>query len=645
LENAVKHLVLGTAGHVDHGKTALIKALTGIDTDRLKEEKERGITIELGFASLALPNGLRLGIVDVPGHERFVKHMVAGAGGIDMVLLVIAADEGIMPQTREHMDICTLLGVKKGLVALTKVDLVDPDWLSLVREDVREFLEGTFLEGSPIVPVSVVTNANIRDLIAAIEDTASTVGESPDTGLFRLPIDRVFTMKGFGTVVTGTLLSGKVKIGDTVETYPEKTTAKIRGIQVHNESTETAEAGQRTAVNLQGVERETIKRGEILGHPDTLSPAMRFDVFFEYLPSFSKRLKNRTLIRFHTGTSEVIARIILLDRDEMAPGDSVYAQILLESPGVTMATDRFVVRSYSPVRTIGGGAILDPLPRKHKRHHPGILKEMKVLQGGSESERMALILQRAGLEGITTPLLSVRTGIHPTQVGKILQEMFSRQEAVLCDRDVQRVISSSVYGKLQEKLLLETKTYHERFPLKVGISKEELRMTLGDFIDPKLFNLTLRDLEKAGKITAEKETVRISDHCVNLQGDLEQLRERINRTYLDAGLTPPTEKELKGKLDSSFHDVDQILNVMLNEGLLIKVAEDLYFHHNIVQKLRNDYRNLILKEGKSTPATFKELTGLSRKFIIPLMEYFDATRLTIRVGDYRVLRNREGKYE
>jgi selenocysteine-specific elongation factor len=641
LEMKVKHSILGTAGHVDHGKTALIKALTGTDTDRLKEEKERGITIELGFASLTLSNGKRLGVVDVPGHERFVKNMVAGAGGIDMVLLVIAADEGIMPQTREHMDICTLLGVNRGLVAVTKVDLVDKDWLSLIQEDIRDFIGGTFLGGAPVIPVSVVSNTGLAELIAAIEDVSSKIEAPQDIGLFRLPIDRIFTMKGFGTVVTGTLLSGRVKIGENVEIYPGSAIAKVRGIQVHNETVETAEAGQRTAINLQGLEKEAIERGNMLGHPSIFDPGTRFDVSFELLSSAPKRLKNRALVRFHTGTSEVIARIILLDRDELAPGDGSYAQLLLESPGVTVAKDRFVVRSYSPVRTIGGGVILDPIPRKHKRHHSDILAEMKVLEIGNETERTSLIMRRADLKGVTIPILSIRTGINQTRIGKILQEMLSKQEAVLWDREAQRLVSSVAYRKLQENAISETRRYHHRSPLKSGIPKEELRMTLGDFIDVKLFNLALRDLEKSGRLAAEREMVRIPDHRVNLQGDLEQLREQINKIYLEAGPAPPTGKELREKLADRSREANQVLTVMLNEGILIKVDEDLCFHRNVIRQLRDDYRNQILKEGKSTPATFKELTGLSRKFIIPLMEYFDVTKLTIRVGDHRVLRDRD----
>ncbi len=379
----MKHIILGTAGHVDHGKTSLVKALTGVDTDRLKEEKERGITIELGFASLPLKNGDALGVVDVPGHEKFVKHMVAGATGIDMVLLVIAADEGVMPQTSEHLDICTLLGIKTGIIALTKIDMVDPDWLSLVQDDIREFMKTTFLADAPLIPVSAVTGQGLAELTAAIEEMASRIGERRDSGLFRIPVDRVFTMKGFGSVVTGTLVSGSVNVGDTVEVLPRRIHAKVRGIQVHNEAQECAEAGQRTAINLQGVDRAALERGDVVAHPGIFESSQRLDVRLEYLGGAGRVLKNRALTRFHTGTSEIMARVVLIDREELQPGQKVYAQLLLEDPVVAMGRDRFVIRSYSPIRTVGGGEILDPDAIKQKKTKDRFSVELEMLMHGN----------------------------------------------------------------------------------------------------------------------------------------------------------------------------------------------------------------------------------------------------------------------
>ena len=431
----MKHLVMGTAGHVDHGKTALIKRLTGVDTDRLKEEKERGITIELGFASLTLPGGRTLGVVDVPGHERFVRNMVAGAAGIDLVVLVIAADEGVMPQTREHLHICTLLGIRKGFVALTKIDMVDEEWLELVREDVRMFLRGTFLEDAPVVPVSSLTGAGFPELLLIIGKTADEVEEGADVGLFRLPVDRVFTIKGFGTVVTGTLVSGKVGTGEEVEISPFGLRARVRGIQVHNRTVETAEAGQRTAINLQGIDREMVERGHVLTGPGSLTASQRLDCIYRHLSGAGRKLKNRTLVRFHTGTSEVMARMILLDRDELEPGEECCVQLVLEAPLAAVAGDRFVVRSYSPVTTIGGGVIVDPLPAKHKRSSAGVLREFQHLAGGEEEEKTAVILERAGIGGITEKLLVVRTGSRGRELRRRLEGMFSAKRAVLVDRD------------------------------------------------------------------------------------------------------------------------------------------------------------------------------------------------------------------
>ncbi|MBP7033880.1 MAG: selenocysteine-specific translation elongation factor, partial [Syntrophobacterales bacterium] len=396
----MKHIILGTAGHVDHGKTSLVKALTGVDTDRLKEEKERGITIELGFASLPLKNGGTLGVVDVPGHEKFVKNMVAGATGIDFVLLVIAADEGIMPQTSEHLDICTLLGIRNGIIALTKTDLVDADWLALVRDDVRQFMKATFLDGAPIIPVSAVSGQGIAELSAAIEELARRIGERGDSGLLRIPVDRVFTMKGFGSVVTGTLVSGQVTVGDTVEVLPQRIHAKVRGIQVHNDAQQSAGAGQRTAINLQGLERAALHRGDVVAHPGIFEPSERLDVHLEFLKGAGRALRNRALVRFHTGTSEIMARVILLDREELKPGERVYAQLLLEAPVVAMGKDRFVIRSYSPIRTVGGGEILDPDAVKQKKAKDRFAAELETLRTGTEAERAAVILGRAAVQGL-----------------------------------------------------------------------------------------------------------------------------------------------------------------------------------------------------------------------------------------------------
>jgi selenocysteine-specific elongation factor len=636
----MKHFVLGTAGHVDHGKTALIKSLTGVDTDRLKEEKQRGITIELGFASLALPSGQTLGIVDVPGHEKFIKNMVPGAAGIDLVMMVIAADEGIMPQTKEHLHICSLLGISRGIVALTKIDLVEKDWLELVQSEIIKFLQGTFLEGAPILPVSAIKQEGLNDLIKAIDATVSKINEKADDGIFRLPVDRVFTMKGFGTVVTGTLVSEHIKTGEEIEILPEDITTRIRGIQVHNQPVDEAWAGQRTAINLQSVEKSTIKRGDVLVRPKTVWPSQRLDVFVEFIASNSKSLKNRTLVRLHTGTSEIIARITLLDKDELAPGQKALAQLVLANKDVVVSGDRFVLRSYSPVTTIGGGQIIDPLPLKHKRQNEKIIADLNILQSGSLPEKISVIMERTGFSGINLRGLNFRLGVNTKKIREALETLFSSKKAILLDSEDTTVISAYFYNQLEELIGENLAAHHKKNPLQEGISKEQLKETLGRAISAKLFNLALRSLGKKEAIVSDKDNVRLAGHQVQLAGDLDSLRHNIARIYNEVGLTPPSLTDVVNGFKDQKVKAQSIIKLMLKDGDLIKINEELCFASGSLSKLRDDYKAMLVKDGKATPATFKDLTGLSRKYIIPLMEYFDVNKLTVRVGDHRILREK-----
>ena len=636
----MQHFVLGTAGHVDHGKTSLIKALTGTDTDRLKEEKERGITIELGFASLALPCGHTLGIVDVPGHEKFIKHMVAGAAGIDLVLMVIAADEGIMPQTKEHLQICSLLGITTGLVALTKIDLVEKDWLELVRSEITDYLQDTFLAEAPIVPVSAVKETGIPELLAETDKIVSRLQEKNDDGIFRLPVDRIFTMKGFGTVVTGTLISDKIKVGEDVQILPENISTRIRGIQVHNQPTEEAFSGQRTALNLQGIDKATLARGNVLVRPQTLRPTKRLDVFFEYLASNTRKLKNRSLVRLHTGTTEIMTRIVLLNADELSPGEKSFAQLILADEDVVVAGDHFVLRSYSPVTTIGGGRILDPLPGKHKRKNKKILDDLQILQSGALPEKISVLLERAGFNGINVRSLAFRLGIHVKKIREALEKLFSNRQAILLSGDDTTALSSHLYAQLEDLLMKSLADYHQNNPLKEGISKEELKAALAGTVSAKLFNMVLASLGKRNLIASDKDNVRLASHLVQLAGEEDALRRSIASTYTQAGLTPPSLADVLNGFKDRKIKAQNIVKLMIKDGELIKINEDLCFTGEALTRLREEYKAQLVRDGQATPATFKDLTGLSRKYIIPLMEYFDTSKLTVRVGDHRILREK-----
>jgi selenocysteine-specific elongation factor len=634
----LKQIILGTAGHIDHGKTSLIKAVTGTDTDRLKEEKERGITIELGFAALDLPSGQHLGIVDVPGHEKFVKNMVAGATGIDIVVMVIAADEGVMPQTREHMEICTLLDVQYGLVAVTKIDMVDEEWLELALEDIRDFVKGTFLEDAPIAPVSSETDQGIPEFIQALDKLAAKIPERPPTDLFRLPIDRVFTMKGFGTVITGTLISGRVQVGDTIMIYPSQITSKVRGIQIHNQSANEATAGMRTAINFQGLEKAAINRGEVLSKQGALLASYMVDVSLRYLASNKKPLKNRTRVRFHTGTSEVLGNVILLDRDELSPGDDSVAQLRLDSPVSLVKDDRFVIRSYSPIYTIGGGEVLNPIPIKHKRLKPETVKGLKELGNQEPEVIIGFHTEASGYQGVSFSHLKIMTNLADKQLENALQGLLSKKILIQVDKENRIYIHHSGFEKLKNDTQSQLADFHSANPLKPGMSKEELKTKFPPYLTAKLFNLTLTQMIKENEIVQEENMVRLASHAVSLGGKQADVRDKILDTYQKSGLQPPYFKELAKSLDADLKRARDVLIHLVDEGSIVKVKEDLYFHEEAISALKNKLVGFLETQGEITTPQFKEMTGVSRKYVIPLAEYFDSTNVTLRVGDVRKLR-------
>lgn len=636
----MKQVILGTAGHIDHGKTSLIRALTGIDTDRLKEEKLRGITIELGFAHLDLPGGERLGIVDVPGHERFVKHMVAGATGIDMVALVVAADEGVMPQTREHMEICQLLRVKKGLVILTKIDLVDdPDWLEMVREDVAQFLKGTFLEEAPMLSVSAATSEGIPELKEALARLVSEVEPRSSDGPFRLSIDRVFTMRGFGTVVTGTSISGILRIGDPLMIYPSETRTKVRGLQVHNQEVQEVWPGQRTAINLQGIERVLVQRGDVAATPGALVATHMVDVHMDLLPSSPRPLKNRAKIRFHTGTAEHFAVAVLLGRDELLPGENGFAQIRLDHPIAALRGDRFVIRSYSPVQTIAGGTILHPLPHKHKgQNKTAAVKGLLTLLEADEPDITLWHVKDAAWGGLSEEELRVRANLPPKRLKEFLQRFISRRDVILYDKDNRRLLHPEPLEELKQAILSSLADYHGRFPLKPGMPKEELSAQLSRPVEVKLYNFALRQLVEQNLIVTEMEWVRLVSHKTDLSKDEEAIRIKVERTYREAALQPPFFKEVAPTLPGVSRQHQDVLEWMLSQGSLVKVKEDLYFHTEALSQLQERLVSFLREQGEITTPQFKDMTGASRKYTIPLLEYFDGQKLTIRIGDTRRLR-------
>ncbi len=635
----MKQIILGTAGHIDHGKTSLIKALTGIDTDRLKEEKQRGITIELGFAHFELPGGQVIGIVDVPGHEKFVKNMVAGATGIDLVALVIAADEGVMPQTKEHLEICQLLDIRHGLVILTKIDMVDADWMELVREDVREYLSGTFLADAPVVEVSSVTGQGLPELTRTLETLAAEVPEKDIGHIFRIPVDRVFTMKGFGTVITGTSISGRIQTGDEITIYPQGLNAKIRGLQVHNREVDRVRAGLRTAVNLQGVEKAVIRRGDVLATKEALRVTYMVDVRLDLLDSAPRKLKNRARVRFHSGTSEIMARVVLLDREELMPGESCFAQVRLDEPTAVLKDDRFVIRSYSPVRTIGGGAVLNALPgRKKKRYSDAVMSQMNVLHTGGLSELIELFVSLGRFEGIEQGELPFLTNTGRKKLDEALRSLMARKRVARFDKERGVLIHSDFLERAKTEILETLSRYHQDHPLKTGLLKEELRSRTAGSGNPKLFNYLMNQLAQEGLIAQEKEIVRLADHRVTLAQDQEKIRRKLEKIYRDSGLQPPYVKEWKDMFPGETGS--EVLEVMTREGVLKKVTEELYFHGDAIQRLEAGLKDFLQKNGEITTPQFKDLTGVSRKYAIPLIEYFDRNQLTVRVGDSRVLRKK-----
>jgi len=676
----MKHLILGTAGHIDHGKTSLVKALTGIDTDRLPEEKARGITIELGFAHLDLPastymeshsgveqggkegatqaySGVcrgvpdeantairqkaasyQLGIVDVPGHDKFIRTMVAGVGGMDLVMLVIAADEGVKPQTREHLDICQLLGVKKGLIALTKIDLVDTDWLDLVVEEVRDYLAGSFLEGAPLVPVSSRTGAGLELLKEELARLAGDLEQKKGEGPFRLPVDRVFTMPGFGTVVTGTLLSGEITVGDEVEVLSSGLACRVRGIQTHNRKSDKGLAGQRVAVNLQGVDHSEIFRGDIVAPRGVYRTTRTVDVRLDHLPSAPRELKRRTMLRLHSATYEVPAQVSLLDRDRLRPGESSLARLRLAKPVLLLPGDPFVLRASSPPATLGGGTVLDPSPPRMRRRSAEALQLLQALESGDDGEKIRMLVDAGLLSGLPLGEIINRTGLSLKRVETALAHLLSAGELVQVLKEPRTFLSRQAFTTLTTMLHDELHAVLQQNPLKDGMGKEELKSRIPRRSDYRFFGALLAALEKEGRVEVDRDLVRFAGGDGTAAAGQSALQAGIDAALRAGGMEPPTIREFSERFRCPEKVTLEHLNNLSRHGRAVKIRSDLFYAPEPYADIREKLTARLKEAGGITPNSFRDLTGLSRKFMIPLLEHFDSERLTIRVGDRRILR-------
>ncbi|MBO8128037.1 MAG: selenocysteine-specific translation elongation factor [Peptococcaceae bacterium] len=632
----MRSLIIGTAGHVDHGKTELIRALTGIDTDRLQAEKERGISIELGFAYLDLPGGQRAGIIDVPGHERFIKNMLAGVGGIDLVLLVIAADEGVMPQTREHLHIIQLLGITRGIVVITKADLVDDEWLELVKDDVRDFLKGTNLANAPVVVVSSVTRQGIDKLMDTIVEVAQDVEERKISGPARLPIDRKFSVTGFGSVVTGTLISGVFKKGDAVEILPAGLHSRIRSMQVHGSEVQQARAGQRVAINLAGIDLDDLHRGDVVAPPHIFKPSNRMDLRLSLL-SDARPLKHRARVRFYIGAAELLGRIVLLDRNELKPGDDALTQIILEGQTVAAKGDRFVIRSYSPMQTIGGGQVIEPNAQRHKRFREEVLQALETLEKGRPEDLVVQFLNQSQSPATIEEIVS-NVGLSREETAATVETLAQKKRLkALRSDEVWFWMTTDTFLRWRNMVLDAVKKYHQKFPLREGYPKEELRSRYFNKINGKVWHVFLETLQSDGDIDITGQAVTLSNMPRNLPPAYGNMIETVIEEFKIGGTQPPSWKEVYLKHGLGESEAAEIMNYLVRQGELIKLTDNVLIHREEVEKAKEKLGQYLEEHGSITVGEARNLLATTRKYALPLLEYFDQVRFTKRVGDERVL--------
>ncbi|HXM93973.1 MAG TPA: selenocysteine-specific translation elongation factor [Candidatus Dormibacteraeota bacterium] len=630
-----KSVIVGTAGHIDHGKSALVEALTGTHPDRLEEEKRRGITIDLGFAFLE-ENGMRFGFVDVPGHERFISNMLAGASGIDLVLLVVAADESIKPQTREHFDICRLLGVRRGLVALTKSDLLDEDMLGIVRLEVEDYLRGSFLESAPIIPVSAKTGAGLAELKVALREVANLAAAKDAGRYFRLPIDRAFPVKGFGTVVTGTLISGNVGAGDEVELFPKGERLRVRGVQSAGKTEARAYAGQRTAVNLAGIEHTTVKRGMSLGTPGKFRSTRRMDARLTLLPSAPK-VKHRARVHLHAGTAETMAEVFLYGENELSPGQNGLAHLRLQDDVLLLPGDRFIVRRFSPVITIGGGVVLDALARRPVLRDTGRIEFLQTLEGGSPEKILAAMVERAPL-GARYDEIVARTGWPEKEIQKTAEKVAGVGSVKVIHAEPLLLVASKYFDEICKKIVETVNLFQKDNPLLPGISREDLRARAGRRVNGETFRAALEELAAQKRLDVQSELVKRAGSGIELQPEEARAKAQIEAAFASAGLTVPAANEVLEKLEVEAQRAEKLLQILLREKRLVRLTPELIFHRDALVHLKE--RLAAYKKGKGdriSVLVFKDLARVTRKYAIPLLEYLDRERVTRRAGDERVI--------
>jgi len=634
----MKHVIIGTAGHIDHGKTTLIKAITGRNTDRLKEEQERGISIELGFTYFDLPSGQRAGIIDVPGHEKFIKNMLAGVIGIDIVLLVIAADEGVMPQTLEHLHILDILGTKKGFIVLTKSDLVDDEWIELVEEDIRLEVMGTFLEDSPIVRVSSVTREGIDEVINLIERYAEELEEKDINDTPRLPVDRVFSISGFGTVVTGTLLSGKLTVGDEVQIFPGNKKARIRTIQVHDKDTETVYGGQRVAINLAGLKKEDIERGHTIAPVDSMKDTMMLDVKLKLLKSLDRYIENRTRLRLYLGTKEVLCRVVLLDKDQLGPGEEAYAQLRLEEEVVAKRGDKFVVRFYSPMFTIGGGEVLEPNPKKKKRFDDRAIKELKIKERGTSTDIIEKIVEENSQNFPTTKEIAVLTAMLEQNVKEEVNKLKEDGKVISFQltNDL-HIIHKNYFDIIVEQILEELNDYHKKYPLRVGMPKEELRSKLLKNAKTRVAESFFALLLEKGYIEQKLENICVKGFQVEFSPEQLEIRNEILNRFDNNPFIPPKKEDLETINSKNKDEVYEVFTTLINNGDIVKLNEDVYIGKKAYDRALEILKEHLSKNSSITTGDYRDLLNTNRRVAIALLEYFDKIKITKRVRDFRVI--------